>query len=274
MTESPRPYGLLSETSGIDRTRNERLQRHLPLNVGFDWLAAGWRDLTRQPLMSLAYGVGVALAPIALAALLIRLELDYILFPALAGFMIVAPILAVGLYSKSRMLEQGEQITLAGMFLVRARSLAQIFFAGVLLCLLMLLWMRAAVLLYALCFGVEPFPGLPHIVEVLLNDPAGWVMLSVGTVIGGLFAAFGFSISVFSIPMLLDRRIDAFTAMGTSMALVWNNLAPLVMWGALILLLCLLGVLTAFAGFIILFPLLGHATWHAYRTVAGGDTPQ
>lgn len=274
MTDNTKPYGLLNETSGIDRTRDERLQRHLPLSAGIDWLTAGWRDLTRQPMMSLGYGFGVALVPLALAALLVRLELDYILFPALAGFMIVAPILAVGLYSKSRILERGEEVTFAGMFLVRARSLAQIFFAGVLLCLLMLLWMRAAVLLYALCFGVEPFPGLPHIVQLLLTEPAGWVMLSVGTVIGGLFAAFGFSISVFSIPMLLDRRTDAFTAMGTSLALVWNNLTPLVMWGAFILLLCTLGVLTAFAGFIVIFPLLGHASWHAYRAVAGKEDPQ
>src|SRR3546814_9229157 len=83
--------------------------------------------------------------------------------------------------------------------------------------------MRAAVLLYALFFGVQPFPGIDHITEMLFTQPVGWAMLIVGTAIGGLFAAFAFAISAFSIPMLLERRVDALTAMGTSMALVWRS---------------------------------------------------
>lgn len=268
MTEDSKPYGLLSETSGIDRTRDERMQRHLPLTAGLDWLGAGWRDLVRQPMLSLGYGLGVTLVSAALVALLIVLERDYILFPALSGFLIVGPLLALGLYAKSRALERGERTRLSRMLFVSADSGPQIFFAGLLLCLLMLVWMRAAVLLYALFFGVRPFPGLPHIIDLLVTEPAGWLMLAVGTVVGGLFAAFAFAISVFSIPMLLDRRTDAFTAMGTSMALVWNNAGPMAAWGAIILLLCLVGILTALIGFIVIFPLLGHASWHAYRAVA------
>ena len=149
--------------------------------------------------------------------------------------MIVAPVLAIGLYEKSRALEGGEHPTLRTMLLVRPRAGAQIFFTGLLLCLLMLLWMRAAVLIYALFFGVRPFPGLDGVVGMLLTTPVGWAMLVVGTLIGGLFAAFAFAISVFSIPMLLDRRTDALTAMGTSMAMVWNNLTPMIAWGAIVL---------------------------------------
>src|SRR3546814_2578948 len=89
---------------------------------------------------------------------------------------------------------------------------------------LMLLWMRAAVLLYALFFGLLPFPGLDDILTVLVTQPAGWALIVVGSLVGGLFAAFSFAISAFSIPMLLNERTDALTAMGTSMALVWNNL--------------------------------------------------
>jgi uncharacterized membrane protein len=128
--------------------------------------------------------------------------------------------------------------------------------------------MRAAVLVYALFFGVRPFPGLDHIAAMLLTEPIGWAMLVVGTAIGGLFASFAFAISVFSIPMLLDRRTDALTAMGTSMALVWNNLVPMVVWGAIVLVLFAVSVVTGLLGLIVIFPLLGHATWHAYRTVA------
>src|SRR3546814_2961331 len=102
------------------------------------------------------------------------------------------------------------------MLRARPRAGAQAYFAGLLLSLLLLLWMRAAVLLYALFFGVQPFPGIDHITEMLFTQPVGWAMLIVGTAIGGLFAAFAFAISAFSIPMLLERRVDALPARGTS----------------------------------------------------------
>lgn len=268
MVEANKPDWLLSETSGIEETRSARWQRHMLAGIGFRWLSAGWRDLTRRPATSLAYGVGIFLASVVFVWLLAYLGRDYILFPALAGFMIIAPLLAVGLYEKSRALEEGRDMSLGEMFLVRPRAGAQIFFTGLLLCLLMLLWMRAAVLVYALFFGVRPFPGFENTVLLLLTDPYGWSMLAVGTMIGGLFAAFGFAISVFSIPMLLDRRVDALTAMGTSMAMVWNNLVPMIVWGAIVLVLFVVCVASGLLGLIVIFPLLGHATWHAYRTVA------
>jgi uncharacterized membrane protein len=89
-------------------------------------------------------------------------------------------------------------------------------------------------------------------------------MLVVGSFVGALFAGFGFAISVFSVPMLLDRRVDSFTAMGVSMAMVWNNLAPMIMWGAIVLALFLVSVATGLLALIVIFPWLGHATWHAY----------
>jgi uncharacterized membrane protein len=268
MSEADESYWLLSETSGIGETRDPRLQRHLPLLEGFRWLSAGWRDFWTQPGSSLAFGIGIFLLSVAFTWTLVAFGRDYILFPALAGFMIVAPFLAIGLYEKSRAIEEGRQIGFGSMLLVRPRAGAQVFFAGLLLCLLMLLWMRAAVLLYALFFGVTAFPGLDHIVGLLFGTAVGWAMLILGTAIGGLFAAFAFAISVFAVPMLLDRRVDALTAMGTSMKLVWNNVVPMVAWGAMVLLLFVACVATGFLGMIIIFPLLGHATWHAYRAVA------
>lgn len=96
-------------------------------------------------------------------------------------------------------------------------------------------------------------------------------MLIVGTAIGGLFASFAFAVSVFSVPMLLDRRVDALTAMATSMKLVWNNLPPMIAWGAMVLVLFGICVATGLIGMIVIFPLLGHATWHAYKAVAGPE---
>ena len=92
-------------------------------------------------------------------------------------------------------------------------------------------------------------------------------MLVVGTVVGGLFAAFSFAISTFSIPMLLDQKTDAFTAMGTSISMVWNNLPVMIAWGVIVLALFLLCVATGLLGLIVVFPLLGHATWHSYEAM-------
>ena len=92
-------------------------------------------------------------------------------------------------------------------------------------------------------------------------------MLIVGTLVGGLFASFAFAVSVFSIPILLEQRTDALTAMGTSMAMTWNNLVPMITWGAIVLAFFVLSVATGLLGFIIIFPLLGHATWRAYRAM-------
>jgi uncharacterized membrane protein len=136
----------------------------------------------------------------------------------------------------------------------------------------MLLWMRAAVIIYALFFGLRPFPGLDHIAPMLFGTPVGWAMLIVGSAVGGLFAAFSFAISAFSIPMLLNERLDALTAMGSSMALVWNNLPVMLTWAAIVLTLFLLSLASGLLGLIIVFPLLGHGTWHAYRAIRSRRT--
>jgi uncharacterized membrane protein len=185
---------------------------------------------------------------------------------------VIAPLAATGLYEKSRRLTARKPVTLASMMFVQIRSGGQIVFVGLLLCLLMVLWNRAAVLLYALFFGLRPFAGLDTILPVLLGTGAGWSLLIVGSLVGGLFAAFSFAISVFAVPRLLDERTDALTAMGQSMALVWNNLPVMLSWAAIIVGLFGLSVLTGLIGLIVVFPVLGHATWHAYATMRGAGS--
>ncbi|WEX10816.1 DUF2189 domain-containing protein [Chelativorans sp. AA-79] len=242
--------------------------RDLPLSEAFRWLAGGWRDFTKKPWLSLVHGIGVLALSALTVAVMFAAGWDHILFPALSGFMIVGPLIAIGTYEKSRRLAAGEPLGLRNVLFGPARSGGQIFFVGLILALLMVFWMRAAVLIYALFFGYRPFPGLDQIAPMLFTTPIGWAMLLTGTVVGGIFAAFAYAISVFAIPMLLDRRTDALTAMGTSMALVWNNLPVMLMWGGMVLTLFLLAVATGLLGLVIIFPLLGHATWHAYEAIA------
>lgn len=235
--------------------------------IVFHWLKLGWRDLWTRPFPSLVYGVIVFLISWLVVGSLFSFNLSAYLFPALAGFLIIGPILALGLYDKSRRIESGEAVSLKTMIFVHAKSTTQILFSGVMLCLLMLLWMRAAVILYALIFGLRPFSGLEHIVPTIFGTLEGWALLIVGSAVGGLFAAFSFSISVFAIPLLYDQRTDVFTAMAISMSSVWHNLGIMLPWGAVVVILGTLTLALGLLPMILVFPLLGHATWHVYRDI-------
>ena len=254
-----------------DRIRAEPTwRRHLSARTALGWLAAGWRDLWQNPGPSLAYGLLVALVSVAIVFGLFSLGWDYILLPALAGFLVAGPVLAIGLYEKSRQSEGGQMVSLRQMIFVRPASGGQVLFAGALLMTLVLLWMRAAVLIYALFLGVQAFPGFADIAPMLFGTFTGWSIIIVGSAIGALFAAFAFAISLFSIPMLLDRRTDALTAMASSIALVWHNLPVALAWGAIVAALSAASLVTGLVGLIVVFPLLGHGTWHAWRAVQAG----
>ncbi len=245
--------------------------RHLDMSAPFGWLAAGLRDFVKFPFSSLLYGFAVFLASAAIIYGLLRFDLAYILLPALAGFMVVGPALAVGLYEKSRLIEKNQPIFLSDIFFAKSKSSGQVLYIGVILLLVMMLWVRAAFLLYALFFGMLPFAGFEETLNAIVTTPRGWAFLGVGSAVGGLFAAFSFAISAFSIPMLLNERLDAFTAMGTSMALAWNNSAVAILWGAIVVALFAFSLATGLLGLIVVFPVLGHAAWHAYRAVS--ETP-
>lgn len=251
-----------------------RWDRGLPQNAALGWLAGGWRDLWSNPAPSLAYGLLVTLISIGIVGGLFWLRWDFILLPALAGFLVTGPVLAIGLYEKSRLLAAGEPVRLTAMILPHPKSGGQVLFSGAMLLLLMLLWTRAAVLIYALFLGVQPFVGLEQVLPMLLGTATGLSILVTGTVVGALFAGFAFAISVFAIPMLLDMRTDALTAMGSSLALVWNNLPALLVWGAIVAGFFVLALATGLLGLIVIFPLLGHATWHAWGAVRAGVVPQ
>jgi uncharacterized membrane protein len=242
--------------------------RNLAARTAFEWLGAGWRDLWTNPVPSLLYGLMVFAVSIFVVWGMFRFEVDYFLFPALSGFMVLGPVIAAGLYEKSRRLEEGKRTSFRQMVLVRpASSYQAAAFLGLILLMLFLLWQRAAVLLYALHMGVRPFAGFDELLPMIFSTWFGWSLLVTGTLVGGLFAAFAFAVGVFSVPMMLEESTDALTAMGISMSLVWNNLGVMLVWGAIVVGLFAVSVLTGFLGLILVFPLLGHATWHAYRAI-------
>ncbi len=253
------------------RKRHDHLSRNLPAATAMHALSAGWRDFRHNPAGSLAYGLALFLISIVVIWALWRFHLLYLVLPALAGFMIVGPFMAIGLYRKSSALAQGNELNLDAMRHARRSSAAQLAYAGLLLCLLLIFWLRAADLLYALFFGLQPFPGFADAFLNTFTTIRGWGLLVSGGIVGALFAAFAFAISLFSIPMIEFEGRDALTAMGTSFAMVAWNLVPSFAWGVIVTIGIGLSVATGLLGLIIVFPVLGHGTWHLYRAMREAD---
>lgn len=245
----------------------DRWARDLAPEEAVRWLRLGWRDLMVRPQQSLCYGLLVWILLAAAFWSLIAHGADYILLPALSGIMVIGPLLAMGLYEKSKRLSLGLPVRFSDMIFVRPASGYQVVFAGALLCLLMMVWLRAAVIVYALFFGLLPFPGLDHLLPMLFLSPTGWAMLVVGSAVGGLFAAFSFAIGALSLPILLQERSDALTAMGTSLVLVWHNLKVMLVWAAIVSALVAVSTLFGLLPLIVILPALGHGTWHSYRAL-------
>jgi uncharacterized membrane protein len=238
--------------------------RVVPVDRPWLWLAAGWRDFMRAPGVCLAYGIGFVAVSFALSAGLVLADLGYLVLPLAAGFMLIAPVLAVGLYEISRRLEQGQPATLGGALLAWRRNALQIALAGLVLMLLHLVWVRIAMLIFVLFFQ-DAHPSISGLADALTLSKAGLPFLAVGTLVGAILATIVFAISAVSIPMLLDRDIGLATAIATSVAVVRSNLRPMALWAALIVVFTALGLATLYIGLAVALPLIGLATWHAYR---------
>lgn len=239
----------------------------LPPGAALQWLRAGVADLKADPGPSLVYGFFLVVLSYLVLGTLYVSGLLYLALPAVSGFLIVGPFLAIGLYEKSRRRAAGENTSIRQMLLVRPVSPSQLAYAGLLLALLVLFWLRAADLLYALFFGITPFPGAGDALANVFTTLRGWVLIVVGSGVGALFASFAFAVSLFAIPMLMSEHGDALTAMGRSFALTAQNLPSVMAWGAIVAAGLFISLITGFLGLAVIFPVLGHGTWHVFRTV-------
>lgn len=245
--------------------------KKIPLDRPWIWLAKGFSDLRRAPVVSLAYGLVFAAAGYLLIATLWALDWLYLTLPLAAGFMIVGPLFAVGLYEVSRRLQQGEPVGLGTALAAWRRNGSQISLMGMALLLLMFAWLRLAALIFMLFFGLKP-PSLDQLVQQTLLSADALPFLIIGGLVGAALSLLAFSISVISIPLLLDRpEANVFTAISTSIQAVKTNPAALLFWGLLIVLFVGAGLATFLLGLIIALPLIGHASWHAYQDLAGTE---
>jgi uncharacterized membrane protein len=246
--------------------------------VAFDapwlWLAAGWRDFWRAAQISLCYGAAFAILSLALALGLLVSGLASLTLALGGGFLLIGPIAAAGLYATSERLEVSQRVAVSDLYKgMMTRPAGQLGFFGAILAFAYFVWLQLAFLLFMLFLGSRPLPPPSAFVPTLLFTPHGLGLLVAGTVIGGLLAALVFAFSVISVPLLMTRRIDAVSAMSASIACVLLNPKPMALWAGLIAGFMVLGVASLFVGLVVAFPLIGYATWHAFRQLVG-DQPK
>jgi uncharacterized membrane protein len=231
----------------------------LGLDAPMRWLRLGWQDFSRARAQSLSYGAGLVL----LGYLLLWLAWDgdtVILFTLVVTFILGGPVLAFGLYSISRQLELGREPRLGICWLESRNHLRNELLFALVMLVVLLIWARAASMVHVF------FPAGEELGVI------GWLQfLAVGSAVGSIFAYIVFSSSVVALPMMLDRGTDAITSALTSINAVMNNKAVMLLWALIILGLVLVGFATALIGLAVILPLIGHASWHAYReTVKAG----
>ena len=242
------------------------LVRQVPDDRPWHWLILGWRDLTRAPQVSLAYGAGLVGFSFLLVFGLSRYDMLYLFLPMAGGFFLIAPLAAVGLYETSRRLAGGLPVDLYSV-LTEWRRPMQVALFGLILLLLHFAWVRVALLWFALYFNGQT-PALDALPFHLL-EPGNLPFLVVGCLLGGFFALLAFAVSAVSLPMLVDRDVDPITAIFTSITAVRRNPKAMLLWAGLIVMFTAVGIATFFVGLGLLFPLVAHATWHAYKDLVG-----
>lgn len=234
------------------------------------WLAAGWRDLWRQPLLSLGYGATFVALGLLVTAGLWMVGLESVAPALAAGFVLLGPVLAVGLYEMSRRYEAGQPVYLRDVTALHLPSPPQFAFIAFALMFLYLVWMRLATLNYAL-FSYGSYQPIGEFMKFALTTDVGLIMVVLGTAVGGAIAFAAYAISVISVPILMRHDVDVLTAMWISTQVVMQHPGPMLLWAWLIAVLTAIGLATMFVGLIVVFPLVGHASWHAYRSIVGGE---
>jgi uncharacterized membrane protein len=251
--------GVAGSAPASDHPLNRPL-RQLTWSDPFRWLAAGWHDFTQAPLIGLFYGACFTAMGWALLAVF-RFAPAYTLALS-AGFLLLGPLLCMGLYHASRALGQGERPTLLGSMLAWRHKGSALAIFGFVLLIIEMLWGRSAMVIFAVSFdGIPAFDG--SLSQLLSTDYLPFVAtyLAVGAVFAGLI----FAISVISIPMIMDQSVDAITAGLGSLRLVVTQPGVMWLWAALLSAVVLLAMLPGFLGLLVAAPVVGHASWHAYK---------
>jgi uncharacterized membrane protein len=242
----------------------------ISLSQPWEWLEKGWRDMIAARRYSLTYGAVIVLISGLITLGLMGEGLFFIVPFLAAGFYLLAPIIGLGLYQMSSHVEKNEPIRFCSALEAWRRNQAQLGVITAGLLIIMQLWMMSNFVLFALLYtGMHPPLENFFSTVFLSGDNNAFALASIA--VGFLLAWVAYAISAISVPMLMDRKVDGFTAIRTSVKAVTQNWAPMTLWAILIVFFIGLGIATFYVGLAIAMPLVGHATWHAYRDVVPAE---
>ena len=235
--------------------------RTVTVSSPFIWLKKGTQDFFATRCRGALYGLLFACMGLMLVFVY---ETRWQLTMGLtAGFFLLGPFVCAGLYELSRQREHGHITNLFDSMVCWKRNIGSIAFFAVILTFCMIVWARVSVVIFAL-FSHTDFPTLQGMLRQIIS-PDNLEFLAIWTVAGFVFASLVFAISVVAVPLMLDRRADTMSAIFTSVRALWANIVPLYLWAALIVLLIGIGLALSYIGLMLTAPVIGHATWHAYR---------
>ena len=237
-----------------------------------DALSLGWEDFTAMPSHAIFLCGIYPVIGIVLAGLTMGFSIIPMLYPLAAGFALLGPIAALGLYELSRRREAGANVTASdALSALHTPSTDAVLALGGLLMVLFAMWIAAAQEIYIDNFGYATPASMGAFVHDVLYTPAGWTLIVVGNGVGFLFAFVALSISIVSFPLLLDRDVGAVVALLTSVRVVLANPLTIALWGLIVAGILVIGSLPLFVGLSVTLPLLGHASWHLYRKAVAPD---
>lgn len=238
--------------------------KQLEFTAPLRWLKLGWQDVKRAPRQSMSYGAAMVILSYAVSLLALEYGNLYSLLTLLSGFILIGPVIAIGLYSISCQLQEGKTPILGHCLREGRHHFGNVIVFGFMLLVVFLIWARSASMLHVF------YP-----VESGASFESYLVFLGIGSCVGAVFAAIIFTASAFSLPMIMDRKVDMVTAVITSTNAVLRNKKTMMLWAGLIVLCVMISFATAYIGFLVLLPLIGHATWHAYQeTIDASQWPR
>jgi len=237
--------------------------RTLHVRAPLRWISLGWKDMKKSPLQSLMYGIAVFLISLMISFAAWQAGNVYVLAALLSGFIFMGPLIAIGPYSISKQLQSKQSASLLETLRLEKQSISHLMIFAVILLVVLLVWARAASMVHIF---------FPEVSDANLADFA--VFLGIGTAVGSIFATIIFCASAFSLPMLMDKKVDTVTAVLSSVNAVLRNKQAMLVWAAIIVFCLFLSFISGLIGLIVLMPLIGHATWHAYQeTIDAGIWP-
>ena len=241
--------------------------RNIHLSDLRDALALGWEDFKAVPSHAIVLCVIYPVLGVVIARMVLGYSVLPLLFPLAAGFALLGPFAALGLYELSRRRERGEDASAWQAFAVlKSPSFGAMLGLGTILLTLFVVWVATANAIYISIFGYVPAASIPDFLSRLVSRD-GLMLIAVGCGVGLLFAIVALSISVVAFPLMLDRHANVADAIQTSLRVVVRNPACMTAWGLIVAALLVIGSLPAFVGLAVVLPVLGHATWHLYRKV-------